>query len=157
MFLCRYTFLPIVCHPKRRQKHSYKRIGSDFYFYIMYIHIKLDILVWKAPGFSWSGRENQHIETRIKWPTLCSHTCIYKWISLSENNCIFIQVSLTSVPEGSLENNLALLLILAWRQTSDRPLSETMMAKYFDIYSHNQELRLRPRQDGRHFPDDIFK
>ena len=53
---------------------------------------------------------------------------IFKCTFLNENVEIFISVSLKFVPKSPIENIPALVQIMAWRQTGDKPLSETMMA-----------------------------
>ena len=50
-----------------------------------------------------------------------------KCIFLNENAWISIKISLKFVPKGSINNNLALFQIMAWRRPGDKPLSEPMM------------------------------
>ena len=50
-----------------------------------------------------------------------------KCILLNENVWIPIEISLKFVPKGSINNNPALLQIMAWRRLGDKPLSESMM------------------------------
>ena len=50
----------------------------------------------------------------------------------------------------------ALVQIMAWHRTGNKPLSEPMLVCYTDAYiSHSASLR--PRQNGCHFADHIFK
>ena len=51
---------------------------------------------------------------------------IFQWISLNENVWIAIKISMKFVPRGSIDNILALVQILAWCQSGDKPLSEPM-------------------------------
>ena len=53
---------------------------------------------------------------------------IFKCIFLNENTWISIKISLKFVPRGPINNILALVQIMARRQTGDKPLSEAMMA-----------------------------
>ena len=55
---------------------------------------------------------------------------IFKCIFLNENvsTCITIKISLKFAPKGPINNNPALVQIMAWRQSGDKPLSEPMMA-----------------------------
>ena len=53
---------------------------------------------------------------------------IFKRIFLNENARISIRMSLKFVPNGPFNNNPALVLIMAWRRSGDKPLSEPMMA-----------------------------
>ena len=52
----------------------------------------------------------------------------FKRISLNENVSISIKISLKFVPEGPINNNSALVQIMAWRRPGDKPLSEPMVA-----------------------------
>ena len=52
---------------------------------------------------------------------------IFKCIFLNENGLISIKISLNFVPKGSINNIPALVQIMAWCQSGDKPLSETMM------------------------------
>ena len=53
---------------------------------------------------------------------------IFKCISLNENIWILIKISLKFFPEGPINNIPALILIMAWCQSGNKPLSESMMA-----------------------------
>ena len=50
-------------------------------------------------------------------------TCIF----FNENCCILIKFSRKYVGKGPIDNNLALVQIMAWRRSGDKPLSEPMM------------------------------
>ena len=52
---------------------------------------------------------------------------ILKLIFLNQNVWISIRISLTFVPKGPINNIPALVQIMAWRRSGDKPLSETMM------------------------------
>ena len=49
-------------------------------------------------------------------------TCIF----FNENCCILIKFSLKYVRKGPIDNNSALVQIMAWRRSGDKPLSEPM-------------------------------
>ena len=51
----------------------------------------------------------------------------FKRILLDENIRISIKISLKFVPKGPINNNSALVQIMAWRRSGDKPLSEPMM------------------------------
>ena len=53
---------------------------------------------------------------------------IFKCILLNGNVWILIKISLKFVPEGPINNIPALILIMAWCQSGNKPLSESMMA-----------------------------
>ena len=45
----------------------------------------------------------------------------------NEKFCILIQISLKFVRNGQIENKSALVQVMAWRQTGDKPLPELML------------------------------
>ena len=47
-----------------------------------------------------------------------------------------IQISLKYVPMGPINNNPALVQIMAWRQRGDKPLSEPVMVYFGNAYIH---------------------
>ena len=59
---------------------------------------------------------------------------ILKWIFLTENVWISIEISLKFVPKGPINNIPALVQIMAWRRSGDKPLSEPMMVNLSDAY-----------------------
>ena len=58
-------------------------------------------------------------------------TCIF----LYDNCCILIKSSLKYVRKGPIDNNQALVRIMAWRRSGDKPLSEPMMISLRHIYA----------------------
>ena len=59
---------------------------------------------------------------------------IFMCISVNEKFCIVVKISLQIVPEGPIDNNPALVQIMAWRRTCDKPLSEAMLTWFTDAY-----------------------
>ena len=59
---------------------------------------------------------------------------ILKCIFLNENDDIPIEISLKLVPRSPINNKSALVQVMAWRQTGDKPLSEPMMNQFTDAY-----------------------
>ena len=57
---------------------------------------------------------------------------ILNHISLNENVWISIKIPLKFVPNGAINNIPALFQIMTWRRSGDKPLSETMMARFTD-------------------------
>ena len=53
---------------------------------------------------------------------------IFKCIFLNENVWIPVKISLKFVPKGAISNIPALVQIMAWRRSGDKPLSEPMMS-----------------------------
>ena len=52
-----------------------------------------------------------------------SFTCIF----FNENCCVLFKISLIYVRKGPIDNIRALVQIMAWRRSGDKPLSEPMM------------------------------
>ena len=59
---------------------------------------------------------------------------IFKWIFLNENGRIPIQISLKFVPKSPIDSKPALVQIMAWCRTGDKPLPESMMTQFTDAY-----------------------
>ena len=57
---------------------------------------------------------------------------IFKCIFLNERDKIKIQMKL--VPKGLIDNKPALVQVMVWRQTGDKPLPEPMMAQFTHTY-----------------------
>ena len=53
---------------------------------------------------------------------------ILKCIFLNESDKIPIEISLKFVPRSPIDNKLALVQVMAWCRTGDKPLYEPMMA-----------------------------
>ena len=54
---------------------------------------------------------------------------IFECIFFNEKEWISIKIPLKVVPEGPINNILALVQIMAWRRPGDKPLSEPMMVR----------------------------
>ena len=59
---------------------------------------------------------------------------ISKCIFMNEKFCILIQISLKFVPKGPIDNKSALIQVMAWRRTGDKPLPEPMLTQFTDVY-----------------------
>ena len=62
---------------------------------------------------------------------------IFKYIFLNENEKIPIQIPLKIVPMGPIDNKPALVQVMAWRQTGDKPLPEPVIAQFADAYKRH--------------------
>ena len=58
----------------------------------------------------------------------------FKCIFLNENDRILIRISLKFVPRNPIDNKPALVQVMAWRPTDDKPLSEPMLTQFTDAY-----------------------
>ena len=59
---------------------------------------------------------------------------IFKCIFLNENDRISIQTSLKFIPRSPIDNNPALVQVMAWRRIGDKPLPELMLTQFTDAY-----------------------
>ena len=59
---------------------------------------------------------------------------IFKCIFLNQNYRILIQISLKCVPRSQIDNKPAMVQVMAWRRTGDKPLPEPMLAQFTDAY-----------------------
>ena len=59
---------------------------------------------------------------------------IFKCIFMNEKFCISIRISLKFVPKGRIDNKAALVQVMAWHQTGNRPLTEPMLIQSTDAY-----------------------
>ena len=75
--------------------------------------------------------------THSNWCTIVKRQHLVTWLNtlrprqrifLNENVIISIWISLKFVPKGPINNIPALVQIMAWRRTGNKPLSEAMMA-----------------------------
>ena len=85
---------------------------------------------------------------------------IFRCIFLNENICILIKISLKFVPKGPIDNNPALVEIMARRRIYDKPLSEPMLVQFTDAYIRHcgrSVNAFRPEQNGCHFAAGILK
>ena len=57
---------------------------------------------------------------------------IFKYITLKENSCILNQISLKCVHQGPINNKSALIQLMAWCGTGDKPLSEPVTMQFTD-------------------------
>ena len=53
---------------------------------------------------------------------------------MNEKFCILIKISLKFVPEGPIDNNSALVQIMACRRIGDKLLFEPMLTQFTDAY-----------------------
>ena len=58
----------------------------------------------------------------------------FKYIFLNENDRIPIRNSLKFVSRSPIDNKPALVKVMAWRRTGDKPLPEPMLTQFTDAY-----------------------
>ena len=83
----------------------------------------------------------------------------FKRIFLNENIGMSIKISLEFVHKGPINNNPALVQIMAWRRSGDKALSEPVMVcllTHICVTPPQWVNTLRSEQNGQYFADDIF-
>ena len=63
---------------------------------------------------------------------------IFNCIFLNENDRIPIQISLKFVSRTPIDNTPALVPVMAWRRTGDKPLPEPMKTKFIDAHMRHK-------------------
>ena len=59
---------------------------------------------------------------------------IFKCILMDEKFCISIRISLKFVPKGPIDNKAALVKVIAWHRTGNKPLTASMQIQFTDAY-----------------------
>ena len=129
----------LLCVPRAGQ--PLKQTISAVHHYFYEDIIAGDCCLWHAHWLKWDlffqTTKNTQKLTRAKYRVLNSlkprqigrHFAddIFKCIFLNENGWIQIKISLKFIPKGPINNIPALVQIMAWRHTGDKPLSEPIM------------------------------
>ena len=58
----------------------------------------------------------------------------FRYIFLNDKICTLIKISLKCILRDPIENNPALVSMMTWRQTGDKPLSEPMLTRFLYAY-----------------------
>ena len=75
------------------------------------------------------------IEAETKWPPFFGRH--FKCIFLNENVWISLMISPKIAPHMRIVNIPALVQIMYWRLTGDKPLYEPMLARFVDAYTRH--------------------
>ena len=59
---------------------------------------------------------------------------IFRCIFMNKKCYIAIRISLKFVPKGHIDNKSALVQVMAWRRTGDKPLPEAMLTQFNEAY-----------------------
>ena len=58
----------------------------------------------------------------------------FKHILMNEKFCISIRISLKVIPNSLIDNESALIQVMAWRRAGDKPLPEPLLTHFTDAY-----------------------
>ena len=127
--------------------------------------MKIVLFILKSYIFDYSLQMGSHKFNTLRPRQNGRHFAddIFKCIFLNENIWIPIKISLKFVPKGPINNIPALVQIMVWRRSGDKPLSEPMLVSLptYICVTRPQWVKgintLRPRQNGHHFTDNRFK
>ena len=64
----------------------------------------------------------------------------FKRICMNEKCCILICISQKLVPKGPTDNKSALIVVMSWCRSGDKPLPEPMLTQFTDAYMRQQGL-----------------
>ena len=79
---------------------------------------------------------------------------IFRCIFVNEQFCFFIKISLKFVPKSPIDNNPALVKIMAWHRIGDKPLSEPMLTYFhWRIYVALWGKELKNPLEFKYLPD----
>ena len=53
---------------------------------------------------------------------------------MKEKLCILIRISLKFVPKGPVNDTSALVQVMVWSRTDDKPLDEPMLTQFLNAY-----------------------
>ena len=81
---------------------------------------------------------------------------IFKCIFMNENVWISIKISLKFVPKGPINNIPAMVQIMAWRRSGDKPLSEPMMVSLLTHICVARPQWVKDRASIEKFPGVLF-
>ena len=54
---------------------------------------------------------------------------------MNEKFCILILIWLKFIPKGEIDNKAALVHVMAWHWTGNKPLPESMLIQFTDAYT----------------------
>ena len=67
---------------------------------------------------------------------------------MRENSCMSIRISLKFVSKSPIDNISALVSVMAWRRTGDKPLPEPMLTQFPDAYMNSDGKNLIIKING---------
>ena len=86
-------------------------------YWAIYVYMMDRVIPWLL--FEWN-----HLTHLPGQNGRCFSSDTFNCIFMNEKFCILIQISLDFVPKGPINNKSALVHVMAWRQTGDKPLLE---------------------------------
>ena len=92
----------------------------------------LQIILWSAHHVDLVGWYLKYVQPRQNAANLAG--VIFKCIFMIEKFCISIRISLKYVLRGPIDNRPALVQVLAWHRTGDKPLPEPTLTQFTDAY-----------------------
>ena len=121
------------------------KIGNKVMYHAGHAHF----MIWKCfPHywpFVWGIHPQHHITSQslnglTHWGrhkmAAISQTTLSNAFFFNESCCVLLKISWKYVRKDPIVNNPALVQIMAWCQTSNKPLSEPMIASFGDVYMH---------------------
>ena len=75
------------------------------------------------------------INSSLPWQNGC-HVAddSFNLIFVNEKVCVTIRILLKFVPKSPIDKKSALVRVMAWRRTGDKPLPEPLLTQFTDAY-----------------------
>ena len=128
------SFLNYLEKSDRNISGAYCKTWACFIHYTLCIYVKIKAVMSKWRSFvikvHLTINKLQFVEKEDCRPQIFNNNFgfwVFKRIFFNENVWISIKISLKFVPNGPINNITALVQIMAWRCSGDKPLSEPMM------------------------------
>ena len=108
---------------------KYKRVHWSWTAFLPWLRLKYEMLMRRSGNKLTVILEIEANTLRPRQNGRHFADDVFKCILLNGNVWIPIKISLKFVPKGPINNIPSLVLIMAWRRSSDKPSSEPMMVR----------------------------
>ena len=115
-------------------------ISSQFYPYhsgLLHWHwgnLMIAPVLMKQPWIIWVNKSHESIAWIFNHDKIFVTGCLQPTPKCHQNDMSIYKF----VPKGPIDNNTAMIQIMAWRRIGDKPLSEPMLIGFTDTYMQHQ-------------------
>ena len=99
---------------------------------VHYVGVKISLCPHRHENPQATHEGQDRMVTILRWHFIC--------MFFSGNNWILIKIILNLVPKGSMNNKPALVQMITWHWTGNKPLSEITMVWFADAYMNHSAL-----------------
>ena len=114
---------------------------SQYHWKVTEMNVKYISYCWTVPyNYSRVHRYSHfHSRSELTHPPLDKMAAIladdnFRYIFMMENDRIPIRIRLKFIPRSPIDNTTALVQVMAWRRTGDKPLPEPSLTQITDAY-----------------------